>query len=299
MLQNGNHYKYFHGNIIIAGMINCKTGLHIGGSSDTIEIGGIDSLVVKNPLNHEPYIPGSSLKGKLRSILEKIVSVNGTPLMAQRDGGDRNHKVWRHECDDYINAMNCPLCRIFGSTGKDMQHNNFPAQITVRDGRLANPEEMEDEGIPVFEAKMENSLDRLTSAALPRCVERVPAGAKFTFKIIYRVEKHGKKENETDDHCNIEFTGQDTLEQDMKHILNVMGMLEYDGLGGNISRGYGEISFGLQNIKGLKSNGTTIAEISVPDSTEIYPATALNNINSFVASFTSGCNGETDENSKA
>ena len=49
--------------------IELLTGLHIGGSSDTFDIGGADSTVIKNPLTNEPYIPGSSIKGKLRSLL--------------------------------------------------------------------------------------------------------------------------------------------------------------------------------------------------------------------------------------
>lgn len=285
--QNGNCFKYFFGNIIISGIIECRTGLHIGGSSDTIEIGGIDSLVMRNPFNHEPYIPGSSLKGKLRSIVEKIVSFNGQPLFANRDGGDRNHKVWRHECNDYTDAVECPLCRIFGSTGKKTEHNNFPALVLVRDCSLANPEDMEIEGIPVFEAKTENSIDRLTSAAHPRCIERVPAGAEFNFEIVYRVEKHGQKNNKSDTRDNLKFSESKNLKQDMASILNAMNILEYDGLGGNISRGYGQIAFNIQKVTGKKSDGTSLADINIPDIGWIKPADASTQVESFVEKFTS------------
>ena len=54
----------------IKGKIVLKTGLHIGAGSDEIHIGGIDTPVVKDPLKGWPYIPGSSLKGKIRTLLE-------------------------------------------------------------------------------------------------------------------------------------------------------------------------------------------------------------------------------------
>jgi CRISPR-associated protein Csm3 len=287
--QNGQWYRFLLGNVIISGIIDCKTGLHIGGSSDSLEIGGIDSVVIRNPLNHEPYIPGSSLKGKLRSIVEKTVSVQGRPLIAQRDGGDTNKKVWRHECDDFTQALACPLCRIFGSTGKASQYNNFPALIRVRDGHLANPEEMEDEGMPIFEAKMENALDRLTSAAHPRCIERVPAGAKFTFEIVYQVEKFGNNTEEDFESRNLSLAEQRSLNDDLTNLFNAMTILEYDGLGGNVSRGSGGIKFNISQIRGVKSDSTVSATVGIPDDQWISPETAGQHMEAFVNDYIQGC----------
>src|SRR3989339_341232 len=80
MENNNSTYPKFLANIIIRGKIECLTGLHIGGSKDKLEIGGVDSPVLRNPQNRMPYIPGSSLKGKLRTLLEYsmgVVSDNG------------------------------------------------------------------------------------------------------------------------------------------------------------------------------------------------------------------------------
>ena len=52
----------------ITGTIETVTGLHIGAGKDSIEIGGMDNPVIKHPHTGEHYIPGSSLKGKVRSL---------------------------------------------------------------------------------------------------------------------------------------------------------------------------------------------------------------------------------------
>ena len=55
----------------ITGEIKCVTNLHIGGSKDMLGIGMMDNPVIRDPVTDEPYIPGSSLKGKMRSLLEQ------------------------------------------------------------------------------------------------------------------------------------------------------------------------------------------------------------------------------------
>src|SRR3989304_7996305 len=54
----------------LKGTIVLKSGLHIGSGNMEMHIGGTDSPVIKHPHTLEPYIPGSSLKGKVRSLLE-------------------------------------------------------------------------------------------------------------------------------------------------------------------------------------------------------------------------------------
>lgn len=114
------------GKVAIEGTIRCITGLHIGASKENLEIGTVDGPVVRDPITKEPYIPGSSLKGKLRSLLEKA----SPDLLPNRDGGSG---ISRHECDgwesgsqknknygktfEYPGALHCPVCRIFGSSG--------------------------------------------------------------------------------------------------------------------------------------------------------------------------------------
>lgn len=56
--------------IVYTGIITLKTGLHIGGTNASLNIGGPDNFVVRNPIDNIPYIPGSSLKGKMRALVE-------------------------------------------------------------------------------------------------------------------------------------------------------------------------------------------------------------------------------------
>ena len=243
-LQNGNTIRFLHGHIVVSGIIFCKSGIFIGGPDDTLQIGGIDKSVIRNPLTGEPYIPGSSLKGKLRSITEKIIS---PPLVANRWGGDKQRKVWRHECNDYVDSKDCQLCRIFGATGSEA-NNNYPGALLVRDSTLATDKLMQD-GLAITETKMENAIDRLTSAAHPRTFERVPAEAEFEFELLYRVE--------TFEPSGIPANGKVTVDSarvkaDITHLHNAMEILEKDGLGGNISRGYGSVEFEVEEFRGYK-----------------------------------------------
>lgn len=250
-LQNGNMSRFLHGHIVISGIIKCRSGMLIGGAEDTLQIGGIDRNVIRNPLTGEPYIPGSSLKGKLRSITEKIVSTaNDGPLRANRSGGDREKKVWRHECDDFNAANTCQLCRIFGSTGRTARQNNYPGALLVRDGTLSNGEVLLQDGFIITETKMENAIDRLTSAAHPRTFERVPAGAEFAFELVYRVESFNHTGEPMNGNVPVDA---ERAKMDITNLLNAMDILEKDGLGGNISRGYGRVEFKVQEFQGYNT----------------------------------------------
>ncbi len=114
------------GKIILKGTIRCMTGLHIGGSDSELAIGGIDSTVIRNPLTQQPYIPGSSLKGKLRCLLERTLDKT-----FDHPGGSG---VYRHECTD----PTCHVCRLFGSSAatRNGEEDNLPARIMVRDAHL-------------------------------------------------------------------------------------------------------------------------------------------------------------------
>ena len=245
-LQDGNSIRFLHGHIVIAGVISCRSGLLIGAADDTLEIGGIDKSVIRNPLTGEPYIPGSSLKGKLRSITEKFVKdTHDQPLRANRQI-DTDGKVWRHECNDYNGAKACQLCRIFGATG-DGNNDNYPGALLVRDSTLSNTEEMKQDGLPITETKMENAIDRLTSAAHLRTFERVPAGAEFEFELIYRVETFNPSGTP---HSGGVTVDTERVNEDITNLLAAMTILEKDGLGGSISRGYGRVEFTVNEFQG-------------------------------------------------
>lgn len=254
-LQKGNSIRFLHGHIIIAGLIVCRSGILIGGAEDTLQIGGIDKNVIRNPLTGEPYIPGSSLKGKLRSITEKIVTdTHGSPLRANRRG-DRQARIWRHECNDFSHAENCQLCRIFGAIGIEAENDNYPGALLVRDSSLFNTDRLLQDGFAITETKMENAIDRLTSAAHPRTFERVPAGAELAFELVYRVET--LKVAPRNGGVSLDS---DRVVTDIKNLVSAMEILEKDGIGGNVSRGYGRIEFKVKtyqnnDIKGKLKGG--------------------------------------------
>lgn len=230
------------GKIVITGEIECLTGLHIGGLGGELEIGGIDNPVVRDPMTNEPYIPGSSLKGKLRSLLERHL-YNGKEDFFNRDIGKGGK---RHECNTAKEAANCPICRLFGSTGKEDEENqqktnakkdatNFPSPLLIRDSFLKNTDALKNINSELLytEWKAENTLDRVTAAANPRNIERVPKGAKFSLEIIYAV-----------------FDGRiDVIKGDLDNLHDAFKMLELDALGGSGSRGYGKVKITVSEIK--------------------------------------------------
>jgi CRISPR-associated protein Csm3 len=231
-----NQYRKLKGKIQIMGDLECLTGLHIGASKENIEIGALDSPVVRDPITREPYIPGSSIKGKLRTLLEKA-SPN---LLPNRNGGTERNPVMRHECSDVDpagstpGAKNCPVCRLFGSTGPGERNQNYPARIKVRDLSLTNRQDLEkiDTGLFLTEWKFENGIDRITSAANPRNIERVPKGAIFSFSLIYDVEDA------------------EEIKPDLENLNLAIRLLDEDSLGGHGSRGYGHVKITPKNIEG-------------------------------------------------
>lgn len=202
----------------ITGIICCITGLHIGGSAETIEIGGIGNPIIRHPINDFPYIPGSSLKGKIRSLLEWYLD------KVEPDGSV--HK-W---CGD----NECPICRIFGtSAGEESQTG--PTRLIVRDAILTEESQKklielrEKKGLLYAEAKWENVINRLNASANPRQIERVPAGIEFTFEMTYRVFD------------GINEQGKNIDEELFKNVEKGLELLQQDALGGSGSRGYGKI----------------------------------------------------------
>lgn len=228
------------GTIEVTGILVCLSGLHIGASKETIEIGALDAPVVRDPVTDAPYIPGSSLKGKLRALLEKVTLA----VSPNRNGGTRSNPIMRHECDGWSpaegqpGAIHCPVCRLFGSTSRGQNARNYPARLKVRDLHLTD-ESMEqlralDTGLPMTEWKFENSIDRITSAANPRNLERVPKGAAFTLAMVYHVEDPA------------------TVTDDLKNLRLATQILQVDSLGGHGSRGYGWVELRFDRTRAKK-----------------------------------------------
>lgn len=228
-MQNG---RPILGKVIIEGNMECVTGLHIGARKEAMKIGGIDSPVVRDPITEFPYVPGSSLKGKMRSLLERKL---GKEL--KRNIGTPKNPIMIHSCPNSENSE-CEICRLFGSTPEREEgtmEKNIPARLLVRDLFLTEESERVlkeiDTGLPYTEWKFENAIDRVTSAANPRQIERVPAGSVFQLEIIYTVEEAKQ------------------LAEDLNNLLSAMRLLEDDYLGGHGSRGYGKVKFELSKIE--------------------------------------------------
>lgn len=194
--------------IIYTGSIILKTGLHIGGTNAALNIGGPDKFVVRNPINNIPYIPGSSLKGKMRALVEIY---NG-----ETNGGkptnNPNHKAGA----------------LFGVSGDNEQ--SHASRLIVRDAELdINACDFSNTDLPYTESKTEVAIDRVTAKANPRTFERVPAGAKFNLNMVLNV-----------------FEGED--EQALRAtVKQAIKLLEDDYLGGHGSRGYGQVEINIES----------------------------------------------------
>lgn len=220
------------GKIFLKGTINALTGLHIGGNTGELDIGGIDNPVIRNAFNRQPYIPGSSLRGKMRSLLDRHLN----NALEKRVGRD----VWVHECDKPTDYHECQVCQVFGvAPQRDMRGKTIPGRLIVRDTFLT-PESLEaldiaDTDTDFTEIKTEVAIDRITSAATPRQQERVPAGTTFgPFQIVHSL--YTVHDSDHDNRLQDELTYFDT-------VLKGMELLEDDYLGGSGSRGSGQIAF--------------------------------------------------------
>ena len=196
----------------LTGQIELLSGLHIGGGDDTMKIGGIDNGVIKDVNSDKPYIPGSSLKGKMRSLLEWNIGVVGVG-----DGSPHNSKVQLPE-DEQLKQKSATLLKLFG----DKEGAFGITRINVGDCHLS----IETQDMILSEAKYENVINRQKGTAEhPRQTERVPAGVKFDYDIRVKI-LDGDDEKAFIDMINKGFE-----------------LIESDYLGGNGSRGYGRVKF--------------------------------------------------------
>ena len=219
-----------YGRVFIQGNIKAVTGLHIGGAAGALEIGGVDSPIIRDPLTNRPYIPGSSLRGKMRSLTEKRAGAELNTYISRAKGKE----VRIHVCKDAASYQKCLVCPVFGVTGNSPA--SAPTRLIVRDVFLgdASAKALEDAqtDLPFSEVKWEATIDRVTSAAVPRQIERVPAGAVFEgFEMVFSIYDP----------------------RDLKRLATVieaMQLLEDDYLGGLGSRGGGKIAFEALEIYG-------------------------------------------------
>jgi CRISPR-associated protein Csm3 len=215
----------------ITGTLELLSGLHIGGGNTEMHIGGTDNPVIKNPVTNQPYIPGSSIKGKMRSLLEWRAGVvgltEGSPLGFKHIG----------KLDGDQLTQGKALLKLFGGAPEGDRDEALlreigPTRLAFWDCNLdpAWVAEMDKRNLLLTEQKTENAINRIAGVAEnPRNTERVPAGARFAFQLTLKV--HGDE---------------DLLEE----LLVGFKLLELTGLGGSGSRGYGKLRFTGLSLQG-------------------------------------------------
>lgn len=243
----------FIGKLILEGDLHCESGLHIGAGKGSLEIGGADNPVVKDAFGR-PYVPGSSLRGKLRSLLEQSSGL-AVPSELVYLSKRRGQEVRIHQSD----RPDDEVCLLFGRNPGRLERVSgdalesgaaTPARLTVYDAPLDTDsitapmrENLDDE---LTEVKSENAIDRITSQANPRTLERVPAGAKFRVKLVVDILCPEDKAL-------------------VARLVEALRLLEDDSLGGGGSRGSGRVRFsGLRLAwrgKGFYSAGQAEQEI--------------------------------------
>jgi CRISPR-associated protein Csm3 len=259
------------GKLILAGELHCETGLHIGAGKGSLEIGGADNPVVKDAFGL-PYVPGSSLRGKLRSLLENALGLT-SPADLVYLSKRRGQEVRIHQSD----RPDDEICLLFGRSPGRMERvegdviesrSASPARLAVYDAPLDPDsitaqmrENLDDE---ITEVKSENAIDRITSQANPRTLERVPAGARFRVRMVLDVLCEEDKALAT-------------------RLFEGLRLLEDDALGGGGSRGSGRVRFANLKLmwRGREFYSSGAAEAELAAGADLGQVQAVVNDSSF------------------
>jgi CRISPR-associated protein Csm3 len=215
----------------LAFRVTLAEGTRIGGSGGGLQIGEIvepNLMAIRNPANGEFYIPGSSLKGKLRSVLERE--------LGKCEGGS--------PCT--CGEVGCMVCTVFGAHLK-AKPECAPTRIVVRDSPMsadakASFIEAQRTGKPTTEEKTENIINRKSGAAEhPRTGERVLADTTFDGEILLHIYEGDDAKKMTD------F---------VRHGLGIIQ--EASSIGASGSRGYGKVRF-----EDLKEETLKVSDLKV------------------------------------
>ena len=223
------------GKLILEGEMLCESGLHVGAGKGSLEIGGADNPVVKDAQGR-PYVPGSSLRGRIRSLLEQATGM-AVPSELVYISKRKGQEVRIHQSD----RPDDEICILFGRSpgrmekaggGDESGVHATPARLSVFDAPLIpgsiTPQMRENLDDELTEVKSENAIDRITSQANPRTLERVPAGARFRIRMVLDL-----------------LCAEDSVMPGL--LVQGLRLLEDDALGGGGSRGNGRVSF--DNLK--------------------------------------------------
>lgn len=191
----------------IGGTVEVLTGMHIGASGAFSAIGAVDSPVVRDPVSVLPLLPGSSLKGKLRSLLAR--QHNSSPATTPDSDAP------------------C-LTQLFGCAAKGKVKRS---RLIFSDSIMGNWDDLKKRGVTSkTEVKFENTINRTTAVANPRQIERVVRGTTFPLDIVYELD-------------GTEKVNEDVVKKDINLLAEGLRLLQYDYLGGHGSRGYGKVKF--------------------------------------------------------
>jgi CRISPR-associated protein Csm3 len=247
------------GKLVLDGVLHCETGLHVGAGKGSLEIGGSDNPVVKDAFGR-PYVPGSSLRGRMRALLEQATGM-AVPSELVYISRRKGQEVRVHQSD----RPDDEICLLFGRSPGRMERvagealeggAASPARLAVYDAPLdaasITPQMRENLDDELTEVKSENAIDRITSMANPRTIERVPAGARFHARFVMDI----------------------LCEEDAALIplfLQGLRLLEDDALGGGGSRGSGRVRFsGLKLVwRGKEYYATGAAEKELASGEEL------------------------------
>src|SRR5512146_2411605 len=252
------------GKLILEGQLHCETGLHVGAGKGSLEIGGSDNPVIKDAFGR-PYVPGSSLRGKLRSLLEQAHGL-AVPTELVYLSKRKGQEVRIHQSD----RPDDEICLLFGRNpgrmervgGETLESSQAtPARLAVYDAPLdpasITPQMRENLDDELTEVKSENAIDRITSQANPRTLERVPAGARFRVRMVLDVL------------C-------DEDKALAARLMEGLRLLEDDALGGGGSRGSGRVRFANLKLtwrgRGFYSSGAEEAELASGDLGQLQSA---------------------------
>jgi CRISPR-associated protein Csm3 len=200
--------------LIIKGEIITQTPLHIGsGKKDT----GISEVTpVITDLSGQPYIPGSSIKGKVRSEAERIARQNNL--------GACNPPHVEDMCGTLKRSPGefCICCKIFG-TAASSKGVSVASKVKFRDSYPIEKSET------VLLTRAGIALDRSTGSVSRGAVfqnEAVSAGIRFSLEMV----------------CdNME-------EKEMNLLRAALKSVQESALGGFSSRGYGKVKFKIQSV---------------------------------------------------
>lgn len=212
----------------IKGKIILKSGLHIGAGDMEMKIGGVDNPVIKHPHTQEPYIPGSSLKGKVRSLLEMR-----SGLMSKTGGEPVSVKTLKSCNGNGEKAICEKILKLFGTSGAEIDSSLGPTRVSFADCLLHDEwlKKSVDQHLSYTEVKAENRINRIEGTAKdPRFCERVPSGVEFKFTVTLK-------------QLNPDESDLETL------LIEGLKLLQMDALGGSGSRGYGRIEFKFDDPK--------------------------------------------------